>query len=120
MWGGDRIERDYSIGEVTQFYPTMPAELDGRLRAVDFSETINDINTLLLSAQARGWALLDNVLMMTTFFLSPYILGSHYNREMARLNAYIDTANHTLFHPAGLHLVDPRAAAFLFLEIEYY
>lgn len=115
-----RIERDFSTGEVIQFYPSMPPELEGRLASVDFSETINDINTILLSAQARGWALFDNALMLLTFYLSPYILGTRYHRQMKHLVTYLDTANASLFRPAGLNLVDPMKTAYLFLEIEYY
>lgn len=77
-----RIERDYSLApsHIPQFHPTFPLELEGRITPTHFSELINDINELLIQANDPGWAALDNMLAVMTLWLSPWVLGSRYQR----------------------------------------
>ncbi|KDN50364.1 hypothetical protein K437DRAFT_221999 [Tilletiaria anomala UBC 951] len=115
-----RVERDYTSGELCQFHPSFPLELEGRVSPTHFSETINDINVLLIEANSPGWACFDNTLAALTLYISPFLFGSKYKREMARLQAYITKANKESFNPAGLNIIHPRHSAFLFMEIEYF
>ncbi|KAH9855836.1 Golgin subfamily A member 7/ERF4 family-domain-containing protein [Lenzites betulinus] len=115
-----RVERDYSGGELPQFAPTYPLELEGRITPTQFLETINAINEILLSAHSLGHAFVDNALAFLSLQASRAIKRSHYEKEMERLKATMDMLNEQVYNPVGLHLRWPRSVAFLFLEIEYY
>ena len=75
-----RIERDYTAGELVQFYPAYPLELEGRITATAFSELVNDINSLLIEAHRTLPTWLDNSLAILTLYISPMLFGTHYAR----------------------------------------
>ncbi|KAI6011680.1 Golgin subfamily A member 7/ERF4 family-domain-containing protein, partial [Pisolithus microcarpus] len=115
-----RVERDYTGGEVIQFSPVYPLELEGRITPTQFHETINNINEILISAYSLRHSLVYNVMAVATLQLSTLIATSHYTKEMRRLERKIDELNTRLYNPVGLNILWPRKVAFLFLEIEYY
>jgi len=115
-----RIERDYTGGELIQFAPIYPLELEGRITPTQFLESINAINELLISAHSLRHSFFDNMLTVLTLQLSKLITTSHYEKEMQRLQYLFDDLNSGLYNPVGLNLLWPRKVAFLFLEIEYY
>ncbi|PWN33319.1 uncharacterized protein FA14DRAFT_124421 [Meira miltonrushii] len=115
-----RIERDYTVGELCQFHPTFPLELEGRISPTLYSETINDLNVIIIKANDPLWACIDNTLAVLTLYISPYIFGSKYKRETNNLRKRINEANQKNFNPVGLNLRYPSDTAFLFLELEYY
>ncbi|KZT61807.1 hypothetical protein CALCODRAFT_427081 [Calocera cornea HHB12733] len=110
-----RVERDYSGGEVIQFHPAYPLELEGRVTHTQFQETINSINERLISAHSIGWSFFDNMLAILTLYLSWLFLSTHYEREMTKLRATIDRLNRDVYNPAGLNILWPRNVAFLFV-----
>jgi hypothetical protein len=115
-----RVERDYTGGEVIQFSPSYPLELEGRITPTQFLESINLINEVLISAHSLRHSLLENVLAVFTLQLSRLTQISHYEKEMRRLRRMIDDLNGDLYNPVGLNILSPESVAFLFLEIEYY
>ncbi|OCH84764.1 hypothetical protein OBBRIDRAFT_829289 [Obba rivulosa] len=115
-----RIERDYTGGELPQFAPVYPLELEGRITPTQFLETINAINEQLISACSLSHSLLDNALAFFSLQISRAVKKSHYEKEMDRLHQIIDDFNVKLYNPAGLNILWPRKVAFMFLEIEYY
>ncbi|KIJ59813.1 hypothetical protein HYDPIDRAFT_177683 [Hydnomerulius pinastri MD-312] len=115
-----RIERDYAGGELIQFSPIYPLELEGRITATQFLEMINDINEILISAHSIRHSFLFNFLAVFTLQLSTLVLTSHYTKEMRRLEQKIEELNTQIYNPVGLNILSPRKVAFLFLEIEYY
>ncbi|KAH7884020.1 Golgin subfamily A member 7/ERF4 family-domain-containing protein [Phlebopus sp. FC_14] len=115
-----RIERDYGGGELVQFSPIYPLELEGRITPTQFHETINDINEILISAHGLGHSFFYNFLAIVTLQLSTLVMTSHYTKEMRRLERKIDELNTQLYNPVGLNILWPWNVAFLFLEIEYY
>ncbi|EJT99041.1 hypothetical protein DACRYDRAFT_82948 [Dacryopinax primogenitus] len=115
-----RVERDYSGGEIIQFHPAYPLELEGRITHTQFQETINTINERLISAHSLWWSFFDNTIAILTLYLSWLCFSTHYDREMSKLRGTIDQLNRDVYNPAGLNILWPRSVAFLFLEIEYY
>ncbi|KAF8624788.1 hypothetical protein AX15_005678 [Amanita polypyramis BW_CC] len=115
-----RIERDYSGGEVIQFSPSYPLELEGRITPTQFLESINLINEVLISAHSLRHSFLDNALAVFTLQLSRLVFTSHYEREVRRLRHIIADLNTGLYNPVGLNILWPNDVAFLYLEIEYY
>ncbi|KAJ7785662.1 Golgin subfamily A member 7/ERF4 family-domain-containing protein [Mycena metata] len=111
-----RVERDYTGGELVQFAPIYPLELEGRITPTQFLETINAINELLISAHSLRHSFLDNVLSMLSLQLSRLILTSHYEKEMRRLQALIQDLNTRVYNPAGLNILWPHKVAFLFVS----
>ncbi|KAH8925878.1 hypothetical protein BT69DRAFT_1279332 [Atractiella rhizophila] len=116
-----RVERDYSVGsEGCQFWSGWLSELEGRITPTEFQNTLNEMNSILASAHAPSKSIFDNLLAIFTFYLSPLMISTHYQREMRKFDQTIKDANRETFNPAGLNILHPRKNAFLFLEIEYY
>lgn len=115
-----RVERDYSAGELCQFWSGWKEELQGRVTPTTYQTTMNDLNTILASANDPYKSIFDNCLSILTLYLSPFLLGSHYEREMRKFDSVLEKANQTIYNPAGLNFLPPRKCAYLFLEIEYY
>ncbi|EIM83321.1 uncharacterized protein STEHIDRAFT_83350 [Stereum hirsutum FP-91666 SS1] len=115
-----RVERDYTGGELVQFAPVYPLELEGRITPTQFLETINTINEVLISAYSLRHSFFDTALDIFSLRISRLLLSTHYEKEMQRLHEMIDNLNKELYNPAGLNILWPRNVAFLFLEIEYY
>ncbi|KAJ3789751.1 Golgin subfamily A member 7/ERF4 family-domain-containing protein [Lentinula aff. detonsa] len=115
-----RVERDYTGGELIQFAPIYPLELEGRITPTQFLESINSINELLISAHSFRHAMIDNFFSVFTLQISAVLFETHYDREMKRLQQLFDELNTDLYNPSGLNLLWPQKVAFLFLEIEYY
>jgi len=115
-----RVERDYTGGELIQFAPVYPLELEGRISPTQFLESINAINELLISAHSLRHSFFDNMLAVVTLQMSKLVLSTHYEKEMRRLERLIGDLNAELYNPVGLNIIWPRKVAFLFLELEYY
>ncbi|KEP54599.1 coiled-coil vesicle tethering family A protein [Rhizoctonia solani 123E] len=115
-----RIERDYSGGELCQFHPTFPLELEGRITPVQHQESMNSINEVLISAHTIFPSFVYNSVAILTLYISTLFVPSHYDKEMQRLRLLIDQLNREVYNPQGLNILWPQRSAFLFLEIEYY
>ncbi|GAA6042005.1 hypothetical protein JCM8097_009141 [Rhodosporidiobolus ruineniae] len=115
-----RVERDYSAGERVQFWSGWIWELDGRISPTDFQNTLNELNTVLASAHDPAKSCFDNCLAVLTLYISPHVVGTHYDREMRKFDRVLERANRDVFNPAGLNILSPRRNAYLFLEVEYY
>ncbi|CAE6463599.1 unnamed protein product [Rhizoctonia solani] len=115
-----RIERDYSGGELCQFHPTFPLELEGRITPVQHQESMNSINEVLISAHQISPSFVYNSVAILTLYISTLFVSSHYDKEMRRLRLLIDQLNREIYNPQGLNILWPQRTAFLFLEIEYY
>ncbi|KAJ6519236.1 Golgin subfamily A member 7/ERF4 family-domain-containing protein [Mycena sanguinolenta] len=111
-----RVERDYTGGELIQFAPIYPLELEGRITPTQFLESINAINEVLISAHSLRHALLDNMLSVFTLQLSRVLLTSHYEKEMGQLLLLIQGLNERVYNPVGLNILWPRRVAFLFVS----
>ncbi|KAJ7451140.1 Golgin subfamily A member 7/ERF4 family-domain-containing protein [Mycena latifolia] len=115
-----RVERDYTGGELIQFAPIYPLELEGRITPTQFLESINAINELLISAHSLRHSFLDNLLSVFTLQLSRLLMTSHFEKGMRRLQQLINELNAQVYNPVGLNILWPQRVAFLFMEIEYY
>jgi len=115
-----RVERDYTGGELIQFAPIYPLELEGRITPTHFLESINSINELLISAHSLKRSLVDNTLAILSLQISRLFVKTHFEKEMMRLRKLIDELNAELYNPVGLNMLWPGGVAFLYLEIEYY
>ncbi|CAA7264677.1 unnamed protein product [Cyclocybe aegerita] len=115
-----RVERDYTGGELIQFAPIYPLELENRITPTQFLESINAINEILISAHSLRHSFLDNVLAVFSLQLSTLFKKPHWEKELERLRRLIDDLNAEMYNPVGLNILWPRNVAFLYLEIEYY
>ncbi|KAH9487172.1 hypothetical protein JR316_0001241 [Psilocybe cubensis] len=75
-----RVERDYTGGEVIQFAPIYPLELEGRITPTHFLESINAINELLISAHSLRHSLVDNMLAIFSLQISKLFVKSHFEK----------------------------------------
>ncbi|KIM48461.1 hypothetical protein M413DRAFT_37010, partial [Hebeloma cylindrosporum] len=110
-----RVERDYTGGEVSQFAPIYPLELEGRITPTHFLESINAINELLISAHSLRHSLFDNIMGIFSLQVSKLFLRTHFEKEMLRLRDLIDDLNAGLYNPVGLNILWPRNVAFLYV-----
>ncbi|KJA25921.1 hypothetical protein HYPSUDRAFT_133404, partial [Hypholoma sublateritium FD-334 SS-4] len=119
-----RVERDYTGGELIQFTPIYPLELEGRITPTQFLESINAINEVLIAAYSLRHAMLDNVLAVFTLQISKLFMKTHFEKAstatMLRLRKVVEQMNAEVYNPVGLNMLWPENVAFLYLEIEYY
>ncbi|KAH9460230.1 hypothetical protein MJO28_004114 [Puccinia striiformis f. sp. tritici] len=119
-----RIERDYSARGATsgrvQFWDGWVNELEGRISPLDLQNTLNDFNLIFASAYDPYSSILDNTLAVLSFYISPWLLGTHHKRQMNLFKDTLEQYNKSVYNPVGLNIVHPQKVAFLFLEIEYY
>lgn len=119
-----RIERDYSARGATsgrvQFWDGWVEELEGRISPLQFQNTLNDLNLILASAYCPSSSIFDNTLAVLSLYTSPWLLGTHYKKQMDLFKDALEQYNQSIYHPVGLNILHPRKVAFLFLEIEYY
>lgn len=102
-----RVERDYSGGEVIQFAPIYPLELENRVSlpfqlCVDladmqqitpthFLESINAINELLISAHSLRHSVFDNTLAIFSLQISRLFVKSHFEKvQLFSLHFFCD------------------------------
>ncbi|ELU43243.1 Erf4 domain-containing protein [Rhizoctonia solani AG-1 IA] len=76
-----RIERDYSGGELCQFHPTFPLELEGRITPVQHQESMNSINEVLISAHSLLPSFVYNSVAILTLYVSTLFVSSHYDKR---------------------------------------
>ncbi|KAH9441905.1 hypothetical protein Pst134EA_032102 [Puccinia striiformis f. sp. tritici] len=82
--------------------------------------TLNDFNLIFASAYDPYSSILDNTLAVLSFYISPWLLGTHHKRQMNLFKDTLEQYNKSVYNPVGLNIVHPQKVAFLFLEIEYY
>ncbi|KAK4683549.1 hypothetical protein P7C73_g6696, partial [Tremellales sp. Uapishka_1] len=111
-----RIERDWSGGEVCQFYSTFPMELEGRISPLQFQAFINDLNGHLVEAYSLSWAIIDNLIAIASWWTSLWWHTSRFEKELRKAEAVILERNGTLFNPAGLNVLSPRDVALQFVS----
>ncbi|CAG8536452.1 12193_t:CDS:2 [Ambispora leptoticha] len=75
-----RIDRDYSRGELCQFYTAFPLEIDGRVTPRVFQQTITTLNELLERAHSPKYNWVDNFLACLTLYTSTLCKRPHYDR----------------------------------------
>ena len=104
-----RLDRDYTAGEVCQFWSGYPFELEGRVRpraylrqempcrsthspmrrqitATEHLNVMNELNSILASAFDPRKSIFDNVTAVLTLYLSTWLLSSHYDRVCCSLS----------------------------------
>lgn len=98
-----RIERDYTGGELIQFAPIYPLELEGRVSGyfhssrkvnaqglqitpTQFLESINAINEVLISAYSLRHSMLDNMLALFTLQASRLLMKTHFEKASIYLD----------------------------------
>lgn len=93
-----RIERDWSDGEVCQFHPNYPMELEGRVRSIgfhclsfiadrqvqispaEFSTLIQEVNRHLIHAYSQKAAVAENILAILTWHTSLFWWTSRFEK----------------------------------------
>ncbi|KAG9306296.1 hypothetical protein G9A89_018179 [Geosiphon pyriformis] len=111
-----RIERDYSRGELCQFYTAFPLEIDGRINPLQFQETIATLNELLERAHSPKYNWMDNLLACLTLYTSTFCIRSHYDRMVEEICKFLDNENKTTYNAQGLNFRNPQKTAFLFVS----
>ncbi|KAM0788917.1 hypothetical protein ACM66B_002996 [Microbotryomycetes sp. NB124-2] len=115
-----RIERDYTSGEVVQFFGGWMWEFESRITPRQYESIMSEINDVLASAHDPSKSFWDNIVAVLTLYLSPKTIGSHFEREMTRFQQVLQKANRDVLNPVGLNVLSPRRNGFLYLDFEYY
>ncbi|CAG8433129.1 7790_t:CDS:2 [Ambispora gerdemannii] len=111
-----RIERDYSRGELCQFYAAFPLEIDGRVSPRVFQQTITTLNELLEKAHSPKYNWVDNFLACLTLYMSTLCKRPHYDRMVEEICKFLDNENKTTYNHQGLNFRNPQKTAFLFVS----
>ncbi|KAK9897427.1 hypothetical protein P389DRAFT_142731 [Cystobasidium minutum MCA 4210] len=114
-----RLDRDYTSGEICQFWSGFPIELEGRITATQHLNVMNELNAILASAFDPYKAIFDNVVAVLSLYISTWLLSSHYDKEIARFDRALEGANRTLYNPAGLNMINPKKNGYLFVSYQF-
>ncbi|RKP07363.1 Golgin subfamily A member 7/ERF4 family-domain-containing protein [Thamnocephalis sphaerospora] len=114
-----RIERMYRQDGRCRFQADpMPSALERYLGPGELRETIDALNRLLAEGEdSPSRSLFCNMFSCITLYLGFCCTRSNYQKTLDRASAFLVEENKRLYHSRGLEWRDPRATAFLHLEL---
>ncbi|KAF9094705.1 hypothetical protein BGX23_001710 [Mortierella sp. AD031] len=117
-----RIDRDHNIGdEATRFEcEQFPEEFLGRVTRVEFKGTVEGINRCMEVAEETLWNCFDTLLDCLSAYTAKHCCGTHYQRSIRKMEAFIQEENRRVYHPARMHLRDPQKVGMIYLEFELF
>jgi hypothetical protein len=102
------IQRDYSEGVGVKFDKKLPNELQGKIDANEFEQTINRINEIYVDAERlTPRTYIENCCACLTAYLILLCVPTQYEKNVKKASAYIINQNDRIFIPKGLLMVDP-------------
>ncbi|KAG0294235.1 hypothetical protein BGZ96_001538 [Linnemannia gamsii] len=117
-----RIDRDHNIGdEATRFEcEQFPEEMLGRVTRAEFKGSVEGINRCMEVAEESLWNCFDTLLDCLSAYTAKHCCGTHYQRSIRKMEAFIQEENRRLYHPARMHLRDPQKVGMIYLEFELF
>ncbi|KAF9920994.1 hypothetical protein FBU30_009031 [Linnemannia zychae] len=117
-----RIDRDHNIGdEATRFEcEQFPEEFLGRITRAEFKGSVEGINRCMEVAEESLWNCFDTILDCLSAYTAKHCCGTHYQRSIRKMEAFIEEENKRVYHPAQMHLRDPQKVGMIYLEFELY
>ena len=113
------IERDYSRGMHLRFVPDFPDELNGHnVSPEEFAHTIHTINQIFDDAESWSWINFCEAFIACTSLYSLWLCWTpYYERKVQQFREFLHHQNETVYHPKGLHCLDPILNGLLHFEI---
>ncbi|XP_045190494.1 golgin subfamily A member 7-like [Mercenaria mercenaria] len=112
------VQRDYSNGTTLSFQTKFPQDLEGKVDAATFQETVTKLNSMYLEAETlSGKTYCESCLACLTAYLSYICFDTHYEKMLKKIRHYIDEQNQNVYVPRGLMLIDPVERGLRVLEI---
>lgn len=118
-YSGIVVERDYSLGMHVRFVTDYPDELNGyQLSPDEFARTIDTINRIFDEAEGWNWVNICEAFLACTSLYSLWLCWTpHYERKIQQFRQFLNHQNESVYHPKGLHLMDPVLNGLLHFEI---
>lgn len=121
-----KVERDYSLQDITQFQTSpdqIPTDLllNSQLSTSQITSTIEYINQIYLSAESPNLVnVAEGFLALLTCHLSYcfYTPITHYHKKMLELDGYLALRNREVFQPAGFRISAPRHFGNLYVSLK--
>jgi len=82
-----------------------------------FKSSVEGINACMEDAERPLLNCLDTLLDCLTAYTAKHCCGTHYQRAIRRMEAYIDQENRRLYHPARMHLRDPQKVGMIYVRL---
>lgn len=113
------IQRDYTDGTPVKFQTKFPVELEGKIDAIAFQETVSTINNMYNEAESLGGrTYCESCFACLTAYLSYLCMDTHYEKVcLKKIGRYIEDQNQNIYVPRGLMIVDPAERGLRTLEI---
>lgn len=112
------IQRDYTDGTPVKFQIKFPVELEGKIDAIAFQETVCTINNMYNEAESLGGrTYCESCFACLTAYLSYLCMDTHYEKCLKKIGRYIEDQNQNIYVPRGLMIVDPAERGLRTLEI---
>eukprot|EP00049_Salpingoeca_infusionum_P024177 m.15066 g.15066 ORF g.15066 m.15066 type:complete len:136 (+) comp6502_c0_seq2:331-738(+) len=113
------VNRNYDAGTTPQFYTDLPAELEGRVTAEQFATVVDEINSIFVEAETltAGLCCLNFASCLTGYLLN-LCIENPYEKHMRRLAQVLESHNNSLFHPNGIHVINPMERGLRILEVQ--
>ncbi|KAF9136248.1 hypothetical protein BGW39_003693 [Mortierella sp. 14UC] len=71
-------------------------------------------------AEESLWNCFDTLIDCLSAYTAKYCCGTHYQRSIRKMEAFIQEENRRVYHPARMHLRDPQRVGMIYLEFELY
>lgn len=115
------VQRDYTHGTECKFETSYPHHLEGVIARETFTDTVNKINELFARAEELGCSTYtEGCLSCTTGYLLYFCIETKYQKEMKQISMFIQRQNDEIYHPRGVHIVEPMLRGLRCIELVIY
>uniref|UniRef100_A0A7E4VEQ5 Ras modification protein ERF4 n=1 Tax=Panagrellus redivivus TaxID=6233 RepID=A0A7E4VEQ5_PANRE len=112
------VERDFRDGIGIRFKTDLPDGIRGLITESAYTSTIDNINTLFAEVEEVGTqSAAETFVSCATCYLNRFFAQSRYEKQLARIQAYIAEQNRLTFIPAGIVMTDPMQRGMRVLEL---
>ncbi|KAL5262415.1 hypothetical protein ACHWQZ_G007960 [Mnemiopsis leidyi] len=115
------VQRDYTHGTECKYETTYPTQLEGVIARETFTDTVNKINELFERAEELGCpTYTEGCLSCMTGYLLYFCIETKYSKEMKQISLFIQRQNDEIYHPRGVHIVEPMLRGLRCIELVVY
>lgn len=115
------VQRDYTHGTDCKYETTYPSQLEDVIARETFTDTVNKINELFgRSEELNCHNYTEGCLSCMTGYLLYFCIETKYAKEMKQISLFIQRQNDEIYHPRGVHIVEPMLRGLRCIELIIY
>jgi len=115
------VQRDYTMGTECRFDTAYPSQLEEIISRETFADTINKVNELFCRAEELNCpTYTEGCLACMTGYMLYFCIETRYSKEMKQISLFIQKQNDEIYHPQGVHLIEPMLRGLRCIEVIVY